>query len=62
MAKFSPDEYRHERNAVSLLNYHFVLSQKRRRKVLIGAIAERLQQMIGDVYKLYKVYPENPVT
>jgi putative transposase len=39
MAKFSPDEYRHESNAVSLLNYHFVFIPKRRKKVLVGAIA-----------------------
>ena len=32
MAKFSPDEYRHESNAVSLLNYHFVFIPKRRKK------------------------------
>lgn len=49
MAKFSPDEYRHEGNAVSLLNYHFVFIPKRRKKVLTGAIAERLQQIICDV-------------
>ena len=47
MAEFSPDEYRHESNAVSLLNYHFVFIPKRRKKVLVGAIAERLQQIIA---------------
>lgn len=49
MAKFSPDEYRHEGNAVSLLNYHFVFIPKRRKKVLVGEIAERLQQIIHEV-------------
>ncbi len=49
MAKFSPDEYRHENNAVSLLNYHFVFIPKRRKKVLVGAIAERLQQIICEL-------------
>ena len=49
MAKFSPDEYRHESNAVSLLNYHFVFIPKRRKKVLTGSIVERLQQIICDV-------------
>jgi putative transposase len=49
MGKFSPDEYRHEGNAVSLLNYHFVFVPKRRKKVLVGAIAERLEQVIYDV-------------
>ncbi|QSV64052.1 MAG: IS200/IS605 family transposase [Dolichospermum sp. DL01] len=49
MAKFSPDEYRHESNAVSLLNYHFVFIPKRRKKALVGAIAERLQQIICEL-------------
>jgi putative transposase len=49
MTKFSPDEYRHEGNAVSLLNYHFVFIAKRRKKVLVGAIADRLEQIICEV-------------
>lgn len=49
MASFSPDEYRHEGNAVSLLNYHFVFIPKRRKKVLVGSIAERLQEIICDL-------------
>jgi putative transposase len=49
MGKFEPDEYRHESNAVSLLNYHFVFIPKRRKKVLIGAVAERLQQIICEL-------------
>ncbi len=49
MGKFSPDEYRHEGNAVSLLNYHFVFIPKRRKKVLVGDIAFRLQQVITEV-------------
>lgn len=49
MASFISDEYRHESNAVSLLNYHFVFIPKRRKKVLIGAVADRLQQIICEV-------------
>lgn len=49
MASFSPDEYRHEGNAVSLLNYHFVFIPKRRKKILVGSIAERLQEIICDL-------------
>jgi putative transposase len=49
MPSFIPDEYRHESNAVSLLNYHFVFIPKRRKKVLVGAVAERLQQVICEV-------------
>jgi len=39
-------EYRHESNAVSLINMHFVFIPKRRRAVLVGKIAERLQEII----------------
>jgi len=49
MPSFIPDEYRHEGNAVSLLNYHFVFIPKRRKKVLIGAIAQRLEELICEV-------------
>jgi putative transposase len=49
MASFIPGEYRHESNAVSLLNYHFVFIPKRRKKVLVGDVAERLQQIICEV-------------
>lgn len=49
MAKFDPDEYRHEGNAVSLLNYHFVFIPKRRKKVLVEKIAEHLQGVICEV-------------
>lgn len=49
MGKFEPDEYRHESNAVSLLNYHFVFIPKRRKKVLVGKIAERLQEIICEI-------------
>ena len=49
MGKFNPDEYRHESNAVSLLNYHFVWIPKRRKKILVGDVAQRLQEVITDV-------------
>lgn len=51
MASLSKEdlEYRHEGNAVSLINYHFVFVPKRRRPVLKPHIAERLQQIIFDV-------------
>ena len=49
MGKFNPDEYRHESNAVSLLNYHFVWIPKRRKKILVGEVAHRLQEVITDV-------------
>ncbi len=49
MGKFNPDEYRHEGNAVSLINYHFVFIPKRRKKVLVGEIHDRLQKVITEV-------------
>ncbi|NMG19258.1 IS200/IS605 family transposase [Brasilonema bromeliae] len=49
MAKFTPDEYRHEGNSIALLNYHFVFIPKRRKKVLVNAVADRLQEIICDV-------------
>jgi len=42
-------EYRHESNAVSLINMHFVFIPKRRRAVLIGRVAERLQEIIFEL-------------
>lgn len=49
MGHFPHEEYRHEGNAVSLLNYHFVFIPKRRKKVLVGAVADRLQEIICEV-------------
>jgi putative transposase len=49
MAKFDPEEYRHEGNAVCLLNYHFVWMTKRRKKVLVGDVAHRLEEIICEV-------------
>jgi len=50
MGKFDPDEYFHENNAFSWLNYHFVFIPKRSKKVLVGAVAERLQEIICEVF------------
>ncbi len=41
--------YQHNRTSVTLLNYHFVWIPARRRKVLVGSVAERLQKLIYDV-------------
>lgn len=40
--------YRHKRTSVALINYHFVWIPVRRRKVLVGAIAERLRALLTD--------------
>ena len=47
--KFDPNDYRHESNAVSLLNYHFVWIPKRRKPVLVNDVARRLTDIIYEV-------------
>ena len=41
--------YGHSRNQVYLLNYHFVWCPKRRRKVLVGNVAQRLREILEQV-------------
>ncbi len=38
--------YRHKETAVFLLKYHFVWIPRRRRKVLTGEVAQRLEQVL----------------
>ncbi len=40
--------YRHIRGSVSAINYHFVWCPKYRRKVLTGAVADRLRMLIHE--------------
>lgn len=42
-------EYRHRRTSVSLVNYHFVWCPRYRRKVLSGAVEERLRELVHQV-------------
>jgi putative transposase len=51
MASLSKEdlEYRHESNAVSSISLHFVFIPKRRKAVLVGKIAERLQEIIFEL-------------
>lgn len=42
-------QYRHNRHSVSLMNFHFVWIPRRRRKVLVGEVATRLEEIIKDV-------------
>jgi putative transposase len=42
-------DYQHEQHTVHLIVYHIVWCPKRRRKVLIGKVAERLEQLICEV-------------
>ena len=41
-----PTAYLHKNTSVSLLRYHFVWCPKRRRKVLVGNVAERLKELL----------------
>ncbi|NJR62589.1 MAG: IS200/IS605 family transposase [Cyanobacteria bacterium CRU_2_1] len=45
----TPDEYRRNPHSVTLLNYHFVWCPKRRKKILVGEVAHRLQSIIFDL-------------
>lgn len=51
MAKLSPQDYDYRRteNSVSSINYHFVFVPKRRKAVLVGDIAARMQSIIFDL-------------
>ncbi len=41
--------YQHEQHTVHLIVYHIIWCPKRRRKVLQGKVAERLEQIIREV-------------
>jgi putative transposase len=43
--------YRHNRGSVVLLEYHLIWSPRRRRKVLVGAVAHRLQALLREKAK-----------
>lgn len=51
MAKLSSQDYDYRRteNSVSSINYHFVFVPKRRKAVLVGDIATRMQSIIFDL-------------
>ena len=42
-------DYQHEQHSVHLVVYHIIWCPKRRRKVLVGPIRTRLEQIIGEV-------------
>jgi len=42
-------EYQHERHTVHLVVYHIIWCPKRRRKVLVGAIKARFEQLLCEV-------------
>ena len=51
MAKLSSEdhEYRRTESSVSSINYHFVFVPKRRKAVLTGDVARRLQEIIFEL-------------
>ena len=42
-------EYQHKNTSVSMVNYHIVFCPKYRRKLLVGKIKVRLEEIIRDV-------------
>lgn len=42
-------DYTHEQQSVHLIVYHIIWCPKRRRRILVGKIAERLEQLIQEV-------------
>ena len=42
-------DYQHEQHSVHLVAYHVIWCPKRRRKVLVGPVRDRLQQIIEEV-------------
>jgi putative transposase len=42
-------EYKHNRTSVTMVNYHIVFCPKYRRKLLVGDIKKRLEEIISDV-------------
>jgi len=42
-------EYQHEQLSVHLIVYHVIWCPKRRRKVLVGPVRTRLEQIVGEV-------------
>ncbi|WP_310430193.1 IS200/IS605 family transposase [Chamaesiphon sp. VAR_48_metabat_135_sub] len=51
MAKLAVEDYEYRRtdNSVSSINYHFVFVPKRRKAVLVGDIASRMQSIIFEL-------------
>jgi putative transposase len=42
-------DYKHEQHCVHLVVYHIIWCPKRRRKVLVGPVAQRLKAIIDEV-------------
>ena len=44
-------KYRHKTTSITLINYHFVWIPKRRKKVLVGDVAKRLEELLYEKTK-----------
>jgi putative transposase len=42
-------DYQHDRHSVHLIAYHLIFCPKRRRRVLVGPVQKRLEQIIHEV-------------
>ena len=49
MCYSSDMDYQHEQHSVHLVVYHVIWCPKRRRKILVGPVRERLQQIIEEL-------------
>ncbi len=45
---YQQNRYRHHNTSVTAINYHFVWIPKRRKKVLVGNVARRLEELLYD--------------
>ncbi|WP_096624444.1 IS200/IS605 family transposase [Calothrix sp. NIES-3974] len=45
------ENYRHKTTSVTMINYHFVWISKRRKKVLVGNVAIRLEELLYEKTK-----------
>jgi len=45
---FMGQEYRHNRHSISLVNYHLIWIPRRRRKVLVDKVKDRLDELLKE--------------
>lgn len=45
---YQQNRYRHHNTSVTTINYHFVWIPKRRKKVLVGNVARRLEELLYE--------------
>src|SRR5947209_18808991 len=50
---YMDEKYIHEQQTVHHILYHIIFCPKRRRKVLVGPVHDRLKQIIGEIVEEY---------